>query len=269
LSADFQLLYKEMRTPLRPNFNNAFTRSAIRNYSPLDFGAKLTDLLATLFPGIDFSGHSKAELHKMVNAAICDGYKGEQIIKYNLFKQVYRRNLIGAFEMKVNNSRVDFLTVNGHTTGYEIKSSLDNLDKLGKQSRDYQKVFEFNQIVIDESHLKACEDLAPKEFGIITVSGNRKRVKREARLNPCIDPAAQLTSLTNKERIIHFNGISSINECLTVFNADVINRRYKIALKQRYEARWKFIVGHAESILPIDIQFFFNQNIEPLLIYEY
>ena len=46
-----------------------------------------------------------------------------------------------------------------------------------------------------------------------------------------------------------------------------INSSFKRILKQKYAERWNFIRGHWESILPIDLQFFFNKNIEPSIIY--
>ncbi|MBS1527438.1 MAG: sce7726 family protein [Bacteroidetes bacterium] len=257
-----------MRIPIRDNLKDPLVRRGLRNYSPLDMRPRLVELAAALYPDKNVGTYAKARLHALISAAICQGYNGEQMIKYALFKHVRRRNLVGAFEMNVNNSRVDFLTINGHTTGYEIKSGLDNLGKLRKQANDYQKVFEYNYIVADYGHLEACLAIIPPEFGIISLCGNKKDIHRKAKINPFIDPAAQIAALTNKERAAYFSGVNSQETCLAIFNADEINGRFKKALRERYIDRWLFVTGRSEQIFPADLQFFFNQNIEPQLIYD-
>ena len=249
-----------MKLTGKPDFNDSLIRLALKNYSPLDYSPQLMQLLAVLYPKNDFQGFNKQELHQLINDAICRGYQGEQVLKYALFKQVQKKKLVAAFEMRVNKSRVDFLTINGYTTGYEIKSALDNLDKLAKQSADYQKVFEFNNVVIDKCHLKNCLAIVPEDFGIITISGTRKSVYRPAVLNSKIDPAAQLGLMTKKELDVYFDG-ADFND------SSVINTGFKKALKARYQDRWNFVVTHSINILPIDIQFFFNTNIDPKYIY--
>ena len=46
-----------------------------------------------------------------------------------------------------------------------------------------------------------------------------------------------------------------------------INANLKAALKKRYSARWTFVQSNWGRIFPIDVQFFFNTNIRPELIY--
>ncbi|HAL82482.1 MAG TPA: hypothetical protein DCO83_09800 [Mucilaginibacter sp.] len=249
-----------MKLSGKPDFKDSLIRLALKNYSPLDYSPQLIQLLAVLYPENDFHGFNKQDLHRLINDAVCQGYRGEQVLKYALFKQVQKKNMVAAFEMRVNKSRIDFLTINGHTTGYEIKSALDNLDKLAKQSADYQKVFEFNNVVIDKCHLKSCLAIVPEDFGIITVAGTRKSIYRTAVLNNNIDPAAQLSLMTKRELDVYFDQ-AALND------AEQVNKNFKKALKARYQERWSFVVAHSVSILPIDIQFFFNTNIDPKYIY--
>src|SRR5687767_10296886 len=89
-----------------------------KNYNTLDYKPKLTELLIQIYPNENFDSLSKYELHKAINKAIVEKYKGELNLKYCLFQQFKKQNLVAAFEIRVNNSRADFLTINGRTTSF-------------------------------------------------------------------------------------------------------------------------------------------------------
>jgi|GEM_PF-4954042 hypothetical protein len=72
--------------------------------------------------------------------------------------------------------------------------------------------------------------------------------------------------LTKQERKTTF-GNAEPNVILSDFDADAINEGLKIILKKRYANRWQFINDHWKEILPIGLQFFFNTNVHPGLIY--
>lgn len=241
-------------------------KKIVKNYNTLDYVPKLRGLVNLIYPQSNLSSFCKLDLHKKINDLILDGYDGEQILKYRLFNAFRESNVVAAYEIKVKNSRLDFLTINGHTTSYEIKSNLDNLDKLAKQSSDYVDAFEFNNIVIHERHLNKCRDIIPRSFGIITANKSEHAYLRKPIINRELNPGTQLGLLTKKELIKCF-GERDVSEVLVQFSPERINELFKLTLKSRYQNRWHFIVEHAEQILPIDIQFFFNKNINPMHIY--
>ena len=115
-------------------------------YSTLDYPVKLATLLQRVYPKADFSKAKKFDLHQIINATLLKNYSGEARIKYALFENYATKNVVGAFEIPVYNSRADFLTINGTTTNFEIKSNLDSLTKLRKQAADYEATFENNII---------------------------------------------------------------------------------------------------------------------------
>jgi hypothetical protein len=237
-----------------------------KNYSTLHYTPQLLDLLVLIHPNRDFSRLTKLGMHKVINTALMNSYAGEYLFKYVLFKQFQAKNLVAGFEMKVNNSRVDFLTINGSSTSFEIKSSIDNLSKLSKQAGDYLAAFEYNNVVVDEKHLEKCKTKIPDSFGIWVFKNNRYTVRKKASLNTSIDPQIQLSLLTKRELQICFNAVER-NLIKENFTAKAINLQFKIALKKRYQNRWNFVVQHSPKILPIDLQFFFNTNISPSSIY--
>jgi len=238
-------------------------------YNTLDYYVKLVALLNGIYPGKQFDNFSKHDLHKLLNDVLVLHYRGEEILKYKLAERhLKQRNIIGAFEMKVNNSRVDFLAVNGVSTSYEIKSELDNLSKVSKQMTDYMLAFEYNYLVIDEKHVEKAKNLMPKSFGLWCYKNGKYRTLQKAKLNKKIDPEMQLRLLTKKELIACYpDEQGKIKKILNTYKASRINYLFKQTLKDRYGERWKFLMSNKENIFPIDIQFFFNTNIQPDQIY--
>lgn len=240
-----------------------------RNYSTLSYLPQLSKMLNSIFPIEDFTNMQKYELHSLLNKTIIENYNGEEILKYKLFETQYKKtNIVGAFEIRVNNSRLDFLTINGSTTSYEIKSELDTLSKLEKQISDYLLAFEYNYLVIDKKHLDKAKEMIPENFGLWCYANGKYKKLRKATLNDQLDPETQLSLLTKKERAVCFNlSEGSINTILKHHTPSEINEAFKLVLKLRYRSRWDFIVSKRNSIFPIDLQFFFNTNIEPNHIY--
>ena len=202
-----------------------------------------------------------------MNDSLIENYRGELSLKYELFRRAAPKKVIAAFEIKVENSRVDFLTINGVTTSFEIKSELDNLTKLEKQVNDYSKVFEYNYVVVDKRHKLNVMQLLPNTFGIICFEAGKQITVRAATLNSQIDSSAQLAMLTKKELVLAFNKMVDRYEIAERFTKQRINTSFKKALKSRYSNRWNFLLKHQTEILPIDLQFFFNQNVHPEIIY--
>lgn len=240
-----------------------------KQYNVLDYHLKLSNDLNKLFPKDSFNHLSKFELHQILNKTLLENHHGELVLKYKLFKQfINKKRIIAAFEMKVNNSRLDFLTINGHSTSFEIKSQLDNLLKLDKQISDYILAFDYNYLIVDECHLEKVKKIAPDSFGLWTYGNGKYSKLKNATLNKEIKPEFQLDLLTKNELIQsfpRFNG--SKKEILKNLESDEINTRFKRTLKTRYRSRWQFLVNNSSQIMPMDVQFFFNTNVQPLYIY--
>jgi hypothetical protein len=238
-----------------------------KNYNTLEYSQALRSLLKAVFKDIDFSQYSKIMLHRYFNDSLLANYAGEAALKYQLFCRAAGKKLVAAFETKVEDSRVDFLTVNGVSVSYEIKSELDNLDKLSRQAANYIKVFEYNYVVIDVRHKKKAPNMLPASYGILYFSEGKRIVERKAIQNYNIDSNAQLDMLTKRELSKSFGGFNSRMEIKNRFSDRTINDQFKEVLKIRYHHRWNFLLKHRNVILPIDLQFFFNRNVDPELIY--
>jgi hypothetical protein len=220
-------------------------------------------------PGETFEGYTKHDLHKVLNKILLNRYRGEEVLKYKLFEFYSNKaNTVAAFEIKVNSSRADFLAINGHTNNFEIKSLLDNFSKFQKQAQDYELVFEFNYLIVDECHVQKAQSILSDKWGLWVYENDRIKILRRPRLNQETNPRTQLSLLTKNELINFFpiqNG--SISQILSNHSSSDINRQFKRILKSRYKSRWEFIIGNRKQILPLDLQFFFNNNILPKNIY--
>lgn len=63
-------------------------------------------------------------------------------------------------------SRIDVAVINGHLSGYEIKSARDTLERLPAQVDFYSRVFDFVTLVAHESHFLRGFEIIPKWWGI-------------------------------------------------------------------------------------------------------
>lgn len=237
-----------------------------KSYKTLSYTNQLRDLLAAFSQTENYENLNKFELAKIVSDIVFSNYNGEQIIKYMLAKDYVNKNNIAAFEVRVKSSRADFLVIDGNTKSFEVKSKIDTLCRLKKQVNDYGDVFEYNTVVVDEAHADKVINLVPDYYGIWIYSKGDKIKYRVSQYSPNINSEGQL-SLLNKEELRSTFGMTDRSLILSQNNSNYINDSLKIALKNRYEKRWIFIKNNWRIILPIDVQFFFNTNVKPEIIY--
>lgn len=240
----------------------------VRSYNILSYKNQLRDLLGAFFQTDEFDHLSKFELAKTINNLAIKNYDGEQILKFRLAREFVTKKYVAAFEVKVKSSRTDFLVINGDTKSFEVKSKIDTLNRLKKQVDDYGDVFEYNTVVIDKSHLEKVIELVPDYYGIWYYQKNKKIIYREAKYSPKINSLEQLM-LMNKKELLKFFGLSDYKVILNLFSESQINLKLKEVLKERYSKRWNFVQNNWKDILPIDIQFFFNTNVKPHIIYDF
>ncbi len=240
--------------------------SLARSYNTLSSTHQLRELLAAFFQTEKYNDFTKYELAKIVNGLVIKYYNGEQILKYRLAKEFINKNYVAAFEVKAKTSRTDFLVINGDTKSFEVKSKIDTLNRLKKQVKDYGNVFEYNTVVIDKSHLEKVLELIPDYYGVWYYNKGRKIIYRVAQYSPKINPCEQL-GLFNKRELRKAFGNPEKIAILNTHSSKEINEALKNALKERYKKRWSFIQANWNIILPIDLQFFFNTNVNPEIIY--
>jgi hypothetical protein len=239
-----------------------------KNYNILDTKHSIKKMLNSTINDLYIENHSKRELHILINDLLLKNYPGEETIKYALTKHFINKNVVAAYEVNTLTSRADFISINGSSHSFEIKSDIDTLYKICKQTNDYSKVYEYNNVVAGPKHLIKISQLIPKHVGIWTIT-SRKNLKRirPAKKSPFLSSTDQLKLLTKKELNSFYNSNDHF-EILDKLSDFQINQIFKKCLKARYKNRWTFLKENNSDILPYNYQFFFNSNLNPEIIYD-
>jgi len=118
-------------------------------------------------------------------------YKNEYIFKNAIAQKILlgRHSIKSSVlftEFRVETSKADIVIFNGTSHVYEIKTELDTLERLQKQIKDYQKVFEYVNIVTVESKVKAIKEMIDDRVGIIVLT-DRYTLKTIKKAKSCLD----------------------------------------------------------------------------------
>ena len=102
-------------------------------------------------------------------------------------------------EKSIGNSICDVMVVSDNLTGYEIKSDLDNYNRLNEQIIQYSRFFDYNYIVVSHKHLQSAQEKVPDFWGIISILEDKVNVVRKASVNQMVKRRSQLSVLWKLE----------------------------------------------------------------------
>lgn len=92
------------------------------------------------------------------------------ILNKLLFAQHDYRKTVALTELPIDKSKADFVMINGKGVVYEIKTELDNLDRIETQIQDYYKAFTEVVVVTYEENIEKVMDTVPKSVGIMLLT---------------------------------------------------------------------------------------------------
>lgn len=179
-------------------------------------------------------GMSWAELVQAVHDHLSRSYRSEYIYKNAIARKIllgrHSLNTTRFFtEFPVGECKADVVLVNGTTTAYEIKTELDQMQRLPKQIATYCSAFDRVFVVTHESILEQVMALCPSSVGIIGLMKRcTLRVIRDADSNAAqVDPAIIFDCLRRGEYLAvlqnHFGDIPAMpnsrvyQECRRLF----------------------------------------------------
>lgn len=128
-------------------------------------------------------------------------------------------------ELRIWRCRADLVMLNGTSTAYEIKTELDNLDRLTSQIDAYSRVFDRIYVVSHTDHVTRLLSDIPDFVGLITLSKSfTLQVAREASSNadkvhiPTILDALRRGELVEMTRRVcgsvpRVNSVQLVKEC--------------------------------------------------------
>lgn len=130
------------------------------------------------------------EAINVIYNSLLKNYKNEYVYKNILtnkllLKKYSLKNTIALNEFNIGKSIADFVLLNGEARVYEIKTELDNLEKLDKQILDYCKFGDKVYIVTSSKYInKLIELYENSTIGIVELtSRNALKIVKEAKSN--------------------------------------------------------------------------------------
>lgn len=112
-------------------------------------------------------------------------YRNEYYYKNTIFNQLLIQkhdldNTAALTELPIGNSKADFVMINGKGVVYEIKTDLDNFQRLQSQINDYYKVFSYVNVVVSKRQVdKVKEFLENTKVGIFELTDSGKLICRK------------------------------------------------------------------------------------------
>ncbi len=207
---------------------------------------------------------------EIYNLIIMKYGKTERLVKYYLTKQfVKNEDEICLFEFNVGNSRLDFGRINGNSYAYEIKTELDNTNRLLDQIYDYISVFEFVNVVIHQKHLKKIRSIIPRKVGIIVYKFTDGEIIfeyiRKPKENNNIKKIMQLELLNSNDLNFIIKNIIKSEEVpkykyerlkmvKNQFKNEEFNEIFKQTIKNKQSKKWNYIKNNFDTIKPIELQ---------------
>lgn len=231
------------------------------------------ELERELFYGISIDlDYYKSRYHysDIYNLIIMRYGKTERLVKYYLSKEFIKNdNEVCLFEFKVGNSRLDFGRINGNSYAYEIKTELDNTNRLLDQIADYTSVFEYVNVVIHEKHLNKIQTTIPKKVGIIVYKFNNRDI--------VFEPIRTALEIKNTKKTMQLEMLNSddldyilkkimkidkvpyykkdkVNTVKKYFSSNEFNIVFKETIKNRQLRKWKHVKDNFDMLKPIELQ---------------
>jgi hypothetical protein len=155
-----------------------FTPSIIKDFLNNHYSSKLVKIF-TEFKIVDilYQNLSLSELFDYSYKQLLKSYRNEYVFKNAIAQKI----LIGKHsikssslftEFRIETSKADIVIFNGTSHVYEIKTDLDNFERLEKQINNYKKVFEYVNVVSVESKIDIIKSLVDESVGIIILTEN-------------------------------------------------------------------------------------------------
>ena len=150
-------------------------------------------------------------------------------------------------QIPIGKAKADFILINGKAVVYEIKTELDNFDRLGNQIENYYKGFNHVCVVTSEAQFQRAQELlAYTNVGIYVLTKkntiSKKNKKEPTENNDNLDHTTIFKMLHKSEFeaiLLEYYGelpqttqVFYYDRCLEMFSAIPILKAYSFALQQ-------------------------------------
>ncbi len=194
---------------------------------------------------------------------LVNNYRNEYVYKSTLLNDFVLKhhsldNTIILNEFRINNSIADVVLINGTNKVFEIKTELDNLERLESQVIDYYKVFSEVNLVTHHSLYHKYAPFLQDTVGILlyTEEGNIEEVKKAQVVRTFLDIKTMMATLRRAEymklvkSLVGFvpdaTPVYMYTECLKVllqFTPKEVQVAYQEILKQRISKEKNLLIN--------------------------
>ena len=161
--------------------NSFFTRSAFRNLIDNDDTTAFQEAVQRYVQNYQTKNHFQciSDIYDFLSKYYPNEYYYKNTLLIKLLFGIHSpRTTTALTELPIENSKADFVLINGQAVVYEIKTPLDNLDRLESQLHDYYKAFSKVIVFTSEEHAKSLEKkFKDSPVGIYTLT-SRKTIHR-------------------------------------------------------------------------------------------
>ena len=233
--------------------NYAFSRKTFTELASKEDSEILVEAIRRY---VNADGKTYGECISELYARLKKGYRNEYFYKNTLLNRLLVNSrqhdplrTAALTELPVDRSIADFVLINGRAVVYEIKTDLDNFDRLPEQLSSYYKAFCYVTVVTADSCVDKVSRLIdgrPVGLTMRTRRGALKDVIIPRRFDSALDHKVIYNVLRKKERddILVHHGFHLpphgycyyYRECLEMFRAIPVKEIYRemqVALKRR------------------------------------
>ncbi len=232
-----------------PVLSRVFTRSVLKSFA---VGKKTDDIynLAVKLFIPHPEKNTNAENFELLYRILKDEYRNEYFYKNTLLNKlllgVHSINTTTALtELPVAESKADFVLINGKAVVYEIKTELDNLDRLDGQISSYYKAFNHVCVLSYESNadtiLRKYKDTSVGVY-VVTQKDTIRRIKEPTLNNEHLTAEAMFHTLRKPEYenilLQFYDGLPQVSQfkyydvCLDLFCELGVDNVYDAVLKE-------------------------------------
>ena len=227
--------------------NRVFSQKMIRDLIKLGNSSVLDKAYSSYCSGV-VSDTNEKKISSLY-AVLDKHYRNEYFYKNTMLNKLllgrHSLNTTTALsEVWINRSKADFVMINGKAVVYEIKTDLDNIERLENQINDYYKVFGNVEVVVSENHIdKVLNKYHHTDVGIsmLTPRNTISNIKKSESNFTFLDVTSIYKLLRKQERISvllslghnlkEVDAFSEYDYYLDLFRSSPISEIYKETLR--------------------------------------
>lgn len=249
--------------------NRFFTRSTFQEL--INDGESPAYIAAIRRYIINYADKTNMECISEIYQHLKRDYQNEYYYKNTLLNKLLLgvhspRTTTALTEVPVGNSKADFILINGKAVVYEIKTSLDNFERLDGQINDYYKAFSRVVVVTSEAHYEGVQQKlkhSPAGICLLTRKGTLSIRKEPIEYCDKLSKSTMFKILRKNEYekilINHFTSLPNVSQfeyfraCQALFESLPTKDAYNVFI-QSLKARSRIDIVEYSKI-PYELKF--------------